>query len=406
VTHSQQSYALKMASTMSPQMIGSDLANDLLESIAIALEANAVFSEGSKPITIFRDAVAKAITDIEERASLLRRFLRDGPYEHDGDIPPELQGRRLTDEETSRTITFIYSHVVNCFQGRLAELLAAGPCVKLVEELKVTGRVSPSARLYMGDAVLFPGGTAGRYQKAADMHVISPGAPSLREAEVLGVIEVKSYACSKNRLWEQLARHRSRVQKCILMSIMEKGTRWEARVAYPDNIFSVGVTAATWKIPRTFSFIQQEGKRILDIDEPSPPKENPWVKQTVPENWRIILRWSQEVLASAAYEMTFWYMEKLGEVIFSEIMPPEWRKMTTAEAGRNAAKMMLYYAIPRCPSRRAEQRAIALYNTYGFGYALGMNFRDANGRREMLWPEDLDEIARTGSTKHGCSIRH
>lgn len=389
---------------MSPQMIGSGLANDLLESITIALDSGAVFSEGTKPITIFRDAVAKAITDIEERAGLLRRFLRDGPYEHDGDISPELRGGRLTDEETARAITFIYSHVINCFQGRLAELLAGGPCAKLVKELKTNGQVSPYARLYMGDAVLFPGGTAGRYLKAADMHVISLGAPLPRKAEVLGVIEVKSYVCSKKRLWEQLARHRSRIQKCNLMSITENGTRLEARIAYPDNIFSVGVTAATWRIPRTFSLIQQEGKRILDIDEPRPPKENPWVKQIARDNWRIILRWSQEALASAAYEMTFWYMEKLGEMVFSEIMPPEWHKMTPAEAGQNAAKMMLYYAIPRCQSRRAEQRAIALYNTYGFGYALGMNFRDANGRREMLWPEDIDEIARTGATKHGCRI--
>lgn len=385
-------------------MIGSNLANDILESISIALRANAVFSEGRKPITILRNAVAKAITDIEERAGLLRRFLRDGPYEYDGDIPPELQGRRLTYEETSRAITFIYSHVVNCFQGRLAELLAAGPCVKLVEELKATGRISPPARLYMGDAILFSGGTAGRYQKAADMHLISLGESSPREVVVLGVVEVKSYSCSNNHLWRQLARHISRVQKGILVRITKDGARSKARVAYPETIFSVGVTAAAWKIPRTFSFNQQEGMRILDIDTPRPPKENSLVKQIGPANWRIILRWSQEALASAAYEMTFRYMEKLGEVVFSEIMPPEWRKMTPAEAGRNSAKMMLYYAIPRCPSRRVEQRAIALYNTYSFGYALGMNFRDANGVREMLWPEDLDEIARTGSTKHGCSI--
>ena len=38
------------------------------------------------------------------------------------------------------------------------------------------------------------------------------------------------------------------------------------------------------------------------------------------------------------------------------------------------------------------QRAIALYNSYGFGYMLGMNFRNRAGKREMLWPQDLDEI--------------
>jgi hypothetical protein len=66
---------------------------------------------------------------------------------------------------------------------------------------------------------------------------------------------------------------------------------------------------------------------------------------------------------------------------------------------------MLYYAILRCPTARESQRAIALYNTYGFGYALGMNFKNAEGRREMLWPEDLKAIVASGKTKHGCRIK-
>ena len=65
---------------------------------------------------------------------------------------------------------------------------------------------------------------------------------------------------------------------------------------------------------------------------------------------------------------------------------------------------MLYYAILRCRTARERQRAIALYNSYGFGYALGMNYRNAKGRREMLWPQDLDEIAIAGKTKDGGRI--
>jgi hypothetical protein len=67
---------------------------------------------------------------------------------------------------------------------------------------------------------------------------------------------------------------------------------------------------------------------------------------------------------------------------------------------------MLYYAILRCRTPRENQRTIALYNTYGFGYALGMSFRNAEGRREMLWPQDLDEILQSGKTKHGCRIEN
>jgi hypothetical protein len=103
--------------------------------------------------------------------------------------------------------------------------------------------------------------------------------------------------------------------------------------------------------------------------------------------------------------MTFWYMEKVGEVVFAQSRPKEWENMSPADAGRNAAKMMLYYAIPQCRTDRDNQRAIALYNSYGFGYALGMNFKNAEGRREMLWPQDLDEILSAGKTKSGCNIR-
>jgi hypothetical protein len=78
--------------------------------------------------------------------------------------------------------------------------------------------------------------------------------------------------------------------------------------------------------------------------------------------------------------------------------------MTAVEAGINAAKMMLYYAIPRARTEQEYQRAVALYNMYGFGYALGMTFRNERGVREMLWPEDLDEIAATGQTKDKCRI--
>ena len=78
--------------------------------------------------------------------------------------------------------------------------------------------------------------------------------------------------------------------------------------------------------------------------------------------------------------------------------------MAPAEAGRNVAKMMLYYVILRSRNKWDDQRSISLYNSYGFGCALGVNFRNPDGRREMLWPEDLDSILSHGATKHGCKF--
>ena len=85
--------------------------------------------------------------------------------------------------------------------------------------------------------------------------------------------------------------------------------------------------------------------------------------------------------------------------------------MTPFEAGCNASKMMLNLAVARLASDRPGisrfkcwtqyQLAVGLYNTFSFGYALGMNFRNKESRaRELLSPEDLDEILEFGRTTY------
>jgi hypothetical protein len=91
-------------------------------------------------------------------------------------------------------------------------------------------------------------------------------------------------------------------------------------------------------------------------------------------------------------------MGVLGEMLWLQERPKGWEGQSPQEAGQNAAKMMLYYAILRARTAREESRAIALYNSYSFGYSLGANFVDRDGRRCMLWPEDLDEIAASAAT--------
>jgi hypothetical protein len=174
------------------------------------------------------------------------------------------------------------------------------------------------------------------------------------------------------------------------------------------SILRITVQPSDWRLPRTFRFENTERGRLLRVDETVTSPEDDQVTNLGDDRWHIILKSSKEAIAQAAYEITFWYMEKVGEIIYSDpdSMPKDWQEMTPAEAGRNAAKMMLYYAILRCRTPRENQRAIALYNTYGFGYALGMSFRNAEGRREMLWPQDLDEILQSGKTRHGCRIEN
>lgn len=57
-------------------------------------EGRAVSPGGGDALAIFRRTLAASIRDIDEddRGRLFQRFLRDGSYEREGPIPPELRG--------------------------------------------------------------------------------------------------------------------------------------------------------------------------------------------------------------------------------------------------------------------------------------------------------------------------
>ncbi len=331
-----------------------------------------------------------------------------GPYEDVGEIPTALVGQRLSDAETASAITFIYSYMVNCFKGAVAELLAAKPCLKILRQLQQDGEFPRNARLYVGDSVGIHRAKGKGILKGADLHILveeyRPDA--LSSIAVAGVIEVKSYIQSKSRLREQLDQHLRRVKQGLQVCTVDYPAE-NINVGYGKDrrVVRIAIVPSSWKLPRSFWFEDSEHGRRLHTDAGEPSEKNDEITQTGENEWRITLRWSVEALAEAAYEMTFWYMEKVGEIIYSKSVPKSWEGMTPAEAGRNAVKMTLYYALPRCRTTREEQRAIALYNSYGYGYALGMNYKNAKGRREMLWPQDLDEILSSGKTRNGCILR-
>jgi len=111
----------------------------------------------------------------------------------------------------------------------------------------------------------------------------------------------------------------------------------------------------------------------------------------------LTLRWSNRALEEAAYGFTFWYISELGSRAFAGNPPTGWKNMNVKEMGMNAVKSSLYAALMRfAPGSAVEQKAIALYNSYAFGYSLGMNFRTEPGRRAMLFFEDLVEILDKG----------
>ena len=391
-------------------LLDGELADDLRSALAVALQEDAVFCGGTTPLAIFRHFLRTAIRDIHghPRGQLLQRFMRDGPYEGDETkIPASLRGKRLSDDETTQAIAFIYSHMVNCLQGGLMELLAARPCLHVLRRLQKAGVLPRTARLYVGDSVLVPRRRGAGCAKGADMHILlgdnAPG-PMLA-LTVCGVAEVKSYHCAWTRLSRQLTRHLARARRGLnVEDVTYSSDQVTVGFGRSRSAARIGVLPARWRLPRTFRFETVEDRRVLRMDPAAPSREGDSVVRTGENEWRVTLRWSKEALAAAAYELTFWYMAEVGEVLYSGGVPAEWSEMTPSEAGWNAAKMMLYYAIRRCRTAREKQRAIALYNSYGFGYALGMNFQNRAGRREMLWPQDLDQIAEDGQTGSGCRI--
>lgn len=395
-----------LSETVDFNLLDSELAKDLRSSLQFALANQAVLTEGSDPLSLFRGTVAAAIGKIQNdgRVSLFLRFLENGPYEGNGRIPEKLREKRLTDTESSTVVAFIYSHMVNCFKGALTEILALAPCLRILQEVKEENSSMSDARLYVGDAVWAKQLNRENFSKSADLHFITEQSPSI--AVVHGVVEVKSYFCTPRSLKLQLDKHLSRAKRGLRIG----GNVYSRKEVVIDNArrklpVRITVLPSKWRFPRSFHFEEIEGRKLLHVDYFGPALHDHEVRKLSPTEWRITLRWSKEALEASAYEMTYWFMEKLGEVLYSQKgVPGSWKDMTPADAGRNAAKMMMYYAIRRCRGSREQQRAIALYNSYGFGYALGMNFRDSKGKRRMLWPEDLNEILAKGRTKKGYKI--
>lgn len=390
------------------ELVGSELGCDIESALNAALKGGAIFREGGDSIVIFRKALASSIVGIEThpRGRLFQQFLLKGPYENSGEIPAELKNQRLSDTETASAITFIYSHMVNCFKGAITELLATKPCMLIMKQLQRDGRLPANARLYVGDSVKIYQNNRKGLLKGGDQHILVKNDGSVGDTciSVAGITEVKSYFPSHSRLNKQLDRHLVRSKQGLRVNGFD----------YPKKMVKVGcgpahkvsrifVLPSAWKLSRAFQFKNTKTGRMLELESVKPNLKDEIVRSG-DHDWRVTLKWSKEALAQAAFEMTFWYMAKVGEIIYSESIPKAWKKMTPAEAGRNAVKMMLYYAISRCNNAREKQRAIALYNSYCFGYALGMNFKNFKGRREMLWLEDLDEILAVGKTKHGCIL--
>ena len=164
--------ARSLADSVGFDLIGSALGNDVESALQIALTGRAVFVNGTDPLFIFRQSLAASIREIEThpRGRLFQEFLLKGPYEDIGEIPAELIGQRLSNADTAAVITFIYSHMVNCFKGAITEMLATKPCMELMRRLQRNNELPRNTRLYIGDSVRVHTANGKRLLKGADLH--------------------------------------------------------------------------------------------------------------------------------------------------------------------------------------------------------------------------------------------
>lgn len=355
---------------------------------------------------IFNQSLDAAIRDIEDhpRGKLFRRLIEFGPHNpSESEILIDNKETTLSDSECGSCLEFIFSFMINRFKGELAELLALDPCIKLVQQLQQNGSLPSGNQFFWGDAIqerrkLRKDNDVemgwGNFTKGADALLVkqekSPESKSQNRLKILGVFEVKSMMVSKRKVITQINRHVTRLYGGVKLAEKE----WSS---YNLNIPPCGTTEkdesdllrvmimpSIWKLSRNWFSVETEWGRSMEFPKPSDPPVQSEMIELEPNLWKIKLAWSQEALNQAAYEMTFWYMSQVGKRVYhTKKMPKDWENKTPEQAGYNAIKMMLYYILMSCSTKRHKRLATRLYNVYSFGYPLGVD------SKVMLWPEDF-----------------
>jgi hypothetical protein len=381
------------------------LAESLYESIEAGLRKQSVhFAGANTGWDVFKQSLDAAVKDIEDnpRGLLFKRLIRYGPYTDTAPHESSGDGKAtLSDPEWGKCVEFIFSYMINRFKGELAELLGIQPCLELVEKLEKENRLPGGLHVYWGDALREYSRIAGKNDqnntrwcgpaKGADGLLVEhirglvPG--SMDKVKIHGIVEIKSMKVSKRKIAEQIDRHARRLSGGLeLLKYKFPGEKVE--IAKP-GLIKIMIVPSNWKLSREFNFEDDnDGSRKMVFPEPQPPKINNKIEELEPGFFKITLAWSKEALEQAGYEMTYGYMAEVGEHVYSnpeKDLPEAWKGMSSAEAGYNAIKQMLYY-MPlrgRFLSKRKTGLAVRLYNVYSFGYPLGID------SKKMLWPENI-----------------
>lgn len=298
----------------------------------------------------------RVVESNEERERLFRLLVED---------------QELDRLEVNWCLGYLYSHLVNKYQGSIAEFLAQRELGIWLSEEIVADRLGADILFVPGDEVLVHRISAGgsHWDRGADGLVLVDSGDE-EQISIIGIVEVKSYPTTYAAVHRQIERHSVRLRRGGLRIGDHHWPPERLRAAWWDRRhgWQLGARNEDWaRVLRIL--VSARPRSIRPTPAPSPPYHS------------LLLPTSKHLLAATAYELTVQFLEKLGREAFRAGSP--WPDMTAGEAAANAVKQALYHIIRE---QRADEPTFAriarrLYNVYGFGYS------NAEGHRDMLWSD-------------------
>lgn len=368
----------------------------------------------------FREEMSDVIRGIQNngRFDFLKRFIAHGSLLPSWETHFENTPRALNDDELVSFVNFVSGHMVTKFQGRLAEVLSTKELARLVVRLQAKGSVPEDATLVLGSEIrCLPSHQALKIWRRREVPKGIQGpdgivvtVESQKRLVIHAIIEIKSMYLSPCKAEAQFKRHFAALVRGVKI-----GHEWfDANTVRmgstgrneTNTVARVLVQPARWVLTRRFHLEPTEnGRRKLAMEVQNLPVTGDTCAKDEVHGWHVVtLAWSYDALRAAAFSLTHRYMAEVGEALASNPDPdmPLRTDMTPAEAGPNDLLHQLHVAIARQaemePDANRRKKTIELYNVLAFGWALGHNYRDADRKPNMMYPEDLDRLSQRAAS--------
>lgn len=330
---------------------------DILQTLSSEARKIPAVAGGWDGLLAALDGWGRRVTENDnERARLLHLLVAD---------------HELDRGEVSWCLGYLYSHLVNKYQGSIAEFLAVREVSIWLSEQIAAERLGADILFAPGDEILERRVSAGksRWDRGADGLVLVDSGDE-GELSVVGIVEVKSFPTTYTAVHRQIERHAARLRRGGLRIGDRHWSPERLRAAWWDRRcgWQAGAKDEDWaRVLRIL--VSARPRSLRPTDAPLPPCHS------------LQLPASKTLLAATAYELTVRFLERLGREAFRAGSP--WPEMTPEDAAVNAVKQALYHIIR---NRRSDEPTFAriarrLYNVYGFGYS------DADGHHDMLWTD-------------------